>query len=81
MTKIDATTAVKEALLSHGFILSHFFPEQKAMAEQLAELITPLVWRLAIQHAHDDFVENPPYNGLEVLTRLDTMKGQSNADD
>lgn len=81
MSGIDVTTAVKNALLDHSFILSPYWPEQKAIAEQIVELITPIVWRLAIQHAHDSFVEDPPFNGLEVLTRLDAMKGQNNADD
>lgn len=80
-TAIDATNAVKQALIEHGFILGIFHPEQKAMAEQLAELITPIVWGFALQYAHESFLEDPPFNGLEVLTRLQTMKGRHNGND
>ena len=80
-TAIDVTETVKQALIEHGFIIGIFYPEQKAMVKHLAELITPVVWDLALQYAHESFVEDPPFNGLEVLTRLQTMKGRHNGND
>jgi hypothetical protein len=79
--QVNCTDVVAQAILDHRFILGIFYPEQEAIVKKMSELITPIVWALAIQHVYDDFAASPAFNGADVLERLRDMKDEQNAPD
>ena len=48
--------------------------DERASYEAMAGAAIPIVWKAAMHHAHESFVEDPPFDGLEVLMRLDRME-------